>query len=955
NYLSTLNYSDWNNDGFEDVIAFYDYPQELMFYTWNGMELELQFTWPTVGEFMHVTEVETQDGDADPQFTISGSPIANRVALFEVYPNLELNFQELDESISSWADIRVADLDGDGYTEVITGGSRNRRLAYYHNQQASFSALQTIDFIPGASDNFNIEVQDADADGDMDIAAFNYEGSWLMLYMNDGNAQFTLEYVNVPYEVTSWFAADVDADQRMDYFFHGNGSLNMKMLWGSDLDNTQFQNLDFGSNDFWGIKAMDYDHDNDLDFVLNGIDTDGNGLLQLRVNDGSADPQTWAYFDIELPEATLSISNVFSSLDYNGDGYEDLIFDDGTTGNTYFIPLTSAGFGAITPFPYTDFMGVDKTHDVDGDGDKEFIARYNNLYHVFNETAPGVWESTGIYSINFSGLWLYGFQNFDMSGTPEVLTVDQENIYIDRLVLYPFGWSFTSAIFLDENANGLMDGNETIMNNAYVELDGMYNAVYQGTGTYWLPAQSGAYTVSPLYDNEVWQLTTDSASYLLDVNTEEDIPNYTLLFGLTPLGTVMSGEISTTAFGWSCILDSFTSSTVVHNTGNSYMSGVVQLEFDSSLVSVINTEPMADSIVGNTIYWSVDSLLPLSTFQYGAVFTHPGVENIGELAEFHSSLFITDELLFADDYADANFVECAYDPNDKQAIPQGFSPNGYVLADTAMEYTIRFQNTGNAPAQDVIIADQLSTHLDASSLHVLGASHPMVLQVADDGLVHFHFQNIMLPDSTADYMGSMGYVKYAVDMMPALSPGTTLQNTAHIFFDTNPPIVTNTTLNTIYTCEWLHTPVLVHYDDSLLWAPVGGIDYTWYRYGSEITIADGNTFNPLLPGEYTVLVQFEDDCEVLSEIFYYLVDEVDEITASARVHLYPNPAGEQFLVVSDQLINDITLFDAMGRAVCQRNVFAYNYSFNDLPLSPGLYLVQVSMGDYRETLRLVKK
>jgi hypothetical protein len=53
----------------------------------------------------------------------------------------------------------------------------------------------------------------------------------------------------------------------------------------------------------------------------------------------------------------------------------------------------------------------------------------------------------------------------------------------------------------------------------------------------------------------------------------------------------------------------------------------------------------------------------------------------------------------------------------------------------------------------------------------------------------------MLPDSTTDYEGSMGYFQYRIKPFPNLPIGSQIENTAFIYFDYNAPIVTNTTQN----------------------------------------------------------------------------------------------------------------------------------------------------------------
>jgi len=57
----------------------------------------------------------------------------------------------------------------------------------------------------------------------------------------------------------------------------------------------------------------------------------------------------------------------------------------------------------------------------------------------------------------------------------------------------------------------------------------------------------------------------------------------------------------------------------------------------------------------------------------------------------------------------------------------------------------------------------------------------------------------MLPDSTADYDGSMGYFQYRIKPLSNLPLGTQIENTAYIYFDYNAPIITNTTQNNFQT------------------------------------------------------------------------------------------------------------------------------------------------------------
>ena len=134
----------------------------------------------------------------------------------------------------------------------------------------------------------------------------------------------------------------------------------------------------------------------------------------------------------------------------------------------------------------------------------------------------------------------------------------------------------------------------------------------------------------------------------------------------------------------------------------------------------------------------------------------------------------------------------SYDPNEKEVSPSG-------ATDTSQQwltYTIHFQNTGNAPAQQIYINDTLDNNIDESSIQLLAYSHEPVVQVFGK-IVRFNFPNINLPDSLNDEPRSHGYVQYKVKRKDNLPLGTQIKNTAYIYFDFNAPVQTNTTVNTL--------------------------------------------------------------------------------------------------------------------------------------------------------------
>ncbi|NNC83473.1 MAG: hypothetical protein HKN79_07845, partial [Flavobacteriales bacterium] len=147
---------------------------------------------------------------------------------------------------------------------------------------------------------------------------------------------------------------------------------------------------------------------------------------------------------------------------------------------------------------------------------------------------------------------------------------------------------------------------------------------------------------------------------------------------------------------------------------------------------------------------------------------------------------------------------CAYDPNDKLGRPLGYTDAHYILQGQEIEYRIRFQNTGNAPATVVFLTDSIDMQLDLSSFTLEHSTH-CVNTVIDpiSRIVTFYFDDIQLPDSVSDPLGSQGHVVFTLQQNEGLLPGDTIRNQGKIFFDNNPPIITNETWHTIFDCDWM--------------------------------------------------------------------------------------------------------------------------------------------------------
>jgi hypothetical protein len=186
----------------------------------------------------------------------------------------------------------------------------------------------------------------------------------------------------------------------------------------------------------------------------------------------------------------------------------------------------------------------------------------------------------------------------------------------------------------------------------------------------------------------------------------------------------------------------------------------------------------------NPIYGNLASI----AFENCNVSTTPTTGMINQFAQGDDSPF---------EDIDCRVVTASFDPNDKQAIPQGINNQHFIAKNTDFEYMIRFQNTGTDTAFLVILKDTLSQHLDPATIEPGASSHPYKFDLTDRGIAKFIFSGINLPHEKANKEGSNGFVKFRIKQRRDVANGTVINNRTAIYFDYNDPIFTNTTFHTI--------------------------------------------------------------------------------------------------------------------------------------------------------------
>jgi hypothetical protein len=92
----------------------------------------------------------------------------------------------------------------------------------------------------------------------------------------------------------------------------------------------------------------------------------------------------------------------------------------------------------------------------------------------------------------------------------------------------------------------------------------------------------------------------------------------------------------------------------------------------------------------------------------------------------------------------------------------------------------------------------LSSYLEPGSVENIASSHPITeFTISERGILTWVFNPIYLVDSNTNEPASHGYVTFRVKKKSNLPLTTAITNTAHIYFDYNEPVVTNTVRNVL--------------------------------------------------------------------------------------------------------------------------------------------------------------
>ena len=831
----------------------------------------------------------------------------------------------------------IVDFNGDGNKDIVCMDDQKAQVLFQASDSPAIKGRDYFFIYPGSLDPYyDYKYGDFNEDGWQDLVMFDNELGTKLCLSNAGAIDTTNALVVSTDGTSALKVFDLNQDGHLDILHH----TAMTLYLGDGLGG--FSNLNDPETYNWGTGYFDPFFDNCFH------DFDNNGRPDVLLSDCRVAYQMSTNV-FSLDQGVDFFANSYADVGHFDDnGFIDIIYKNSSYA---FYILLNNGFNNFEEGPaLTTLLGdnVDRPRfiDYDGDGDEDIIGHIYSggngpyTYNVYVNNGDGTWtpvplgqhKTRSFEVVDYDGDGDEDVLFFYDSTTNAVSDVDKGVYWLENLS--STNYTVSGVIFYDENQNGVKDENESSTfgfnqvtsssgDLSYSQNDGDYIIYHDAPGTYMIT------TIAP--DGFIF---TTPNEYSVELNaTTPTVSN--IDFGVYPAGLFTAGEADMVAFTPVC--DNQAAVYLqISNTGTQNVPLEITFELPD-YTSLYQTTVDTTSATDSTLVWAFDELGIGEEINIPFYLNYPGVNFIDSTFTYIYHVQIGD--IYLTDTLELGML-CAYDPNIK-VEQTGWGEQGYFLDGQTLEYIVYFQNTGNYFATNVRLEDQLSDQLVASSLEVISSSHSMETTLNPEGLLTFYFENIMLPDSMSDPLGSIGFVKFRIDHASTVEPGDVIENFVDIYFDFNPEITTNTEINTMYDCELEgdNIPDASVAVSSYVITANDGFDYEWFVNNTPEAGFNQNVFAATESGIYQVRVIDPNGCSELSE--QVIINSVNEI-AKANWNIFPNPTNDRFIINGIENGNaPLIIYDMMGKIVMSKTI-SNGQEINVNFLSAGMYVVTIN-------------
>jgi hypothetical protein len=384
------------------------------------------------------------------QFTVQNGSSTSNASAFTLYTPQQgpLIMQAIPGYVvgteSDPSFIAAADLNGDGYADVITQGPVNNfqgSLAILYGQ--ADGSLAPPQYLPGITP-YSLAIGDVDGNGTQDLVALmsgNSSETTLNIFLGDGHGNF--QGVSGPQSFNGVNPGppqlvDLDGDGRPDVVVSlaSIGTRNV-LIWFKNLGRGNFAppvvltSNAAGDNTSVAIADVNGDGRPDIMYAINSA-SPSSEFIHTLVNQGNGK------FTDTLTPGLNGVTGVFNTLDFNLDGKPDLVVQaplpaggislDAFAGNGDGSFTSAATITLSPPLAYESFQFVSGDFDHDGfpdlagvDGDTE----PSRILYLFGNGQGGF---TPVNVVGPMGWFQVAAADINGDGIPDVVTPDRFNV-----------------------------------------------------------------------------------------------------------------------------------------------------------------------------------------------------------------------------------------------------------------------------------------------------------------------------------------------------------------------------------------------------------------------------------------------------------------------------------------------------------------------------------------------
>jgi len=828
-------------------------------------------------------------------------------------------------------DAKFADIDNDNDMDVlITGRNGNTSIAnlYKNNGSGSFTLVTGTSFLSG--EHTQVEFVDIDNDSDLDIFIhknLGYSSSYnstSKLYKNNGSGSFTL--VKTFNTNNSSFAfGDIDGDNDLDLVFAGrrpNHGDYPKLYKNNgsgvytSVGSTPFARLYHAS-----IGFIDYDNDNDLDFVMMG-DNLSNKVAKLYINDSIGN-----YSTSNIQPFKGASEGQLTFIDVDTNSYMDIIVSGVLSGsysstidpvNLYVNDSASFSLAKGSPFYGIAVESIDYL-DIDGDNDQDIFIKGILTSNSQTFTRFYINDGSGGYTPGSSfPAYCYGkvfkFADIDNDNDLDVLITGGENLSTaPSPELYKNNGSGVFTLF---QGNNFLAVKNSIVEFGDVDNDNDLDVIISGN-----TSSSSQYIIGLYLNNGSGYFSlVQNTSFIGMARGEAAFAD---VDGDNDLDLFITGNTSGTAKFLLYLNNGSGGFSLSNNTSFTLMNAnfdVADIDGDNDLDLIMLGNPVYSSAMEETILYknngsgvfTIVSSTPFSDLNNGAVaFGDFDNDNDNDVIitgnQYNVEKILTE--LYAND-GSGNFTF------QQQVTFAEVDNSSITILDIDNDSKKDVIITGHRNSNDYIARLYRNTSCNTLSVDSITACQSYTWI---DGITYTENNNTafyILPNSAG------------CDSIVRLSLTIDSVNVNTIVSD---PVITAVATNASY--QWLDC----------------GNNYT------PISSATSQSFTAKYNGSYAVKVS-QNNCTDTSLCVLIINAGIESNTSSENVYVFPNPNSGVVNIFLGNLKNvSVSVFDVSGKKVYQKDNINLSYFKFNLDVHDGLYFLEISNEFVKQRFKIIKK